>query len=275
MDFTGKKILFVQPPIDREDVVMPVLTTAVEILVEENMSVKRTEPLLLILEEFPLGHWRKAEQWMSFRRSNGLAVILIAQLFAQIRRRYGQDTALSILGNANTQIYFNCNDVETAKMVSDRCGYKEVRFKSDSTSTGKSGRTRSSSEQRQKVPLMTHDELLSMSEGEFVMFNLAYGAGGKSSIPIHQTYRIPEFELDRDEQLKSEGWDLIYPELCERVKPFHLDQKQRVAALLKRGEAAEKLLPLSSSPTTTPTTTTNATLQGILAKHKQDYLDYV
>ena len=275
MDFTGSKILFVQPPMDRADVVMPVLTTAVEILVEENMSKRRQDPLLLILEEFPLGYWRKAQQWMSFRRSNGLAVVLIAQLWAQIRKRYGQDDALSILANANTQIYFNCNDVETSKMVSARCGQKEVVFKQHSNSSGKSGNSHSSSEQRQKVSLKSHEELMKMGEGEFVMFNLAHGAGGESSVPIHMTYRIPQEELDRDKQMQSAWSEYIYPDRCKQAKTWHLDEEQRVAALLDRREAAEKFLPPLNKEKASEASQSTATERGILANQKQEFASYV
>ena len=276
MDFTGKKILFVQPPMEQEDVVMPILTTVVEILVEENMSKPREEPLLLFLEEFPIAYWRKVERWMSFRRSNGLAVFLIAQLWAQIRKKYGEDEAKSILANANTQIYFNCNDVETARMVSSRCGEKEVKVKQKSRSSGKQGNSNSTSEQLQKVPLMTHDEFLQMEESEFVMFNTGHGARGKTSVPIRMKYRIPQEELDRDKQMETAWFEYIYPERCEEAKEWHLDEDQREAALLKRGHAAEEYLPLKEQGESEDSQADRAnTDQGILAHQNKEFTTYV
>ena len=272
MDFTGKKILFVQPPIDTADIVMPVLTTAVEILVEENMSRPRNEPLLLFLEEFPLGYWRKCQQWMSYRRGDGLAVILIAQLFAQIRDRYGQDTALSILANANTQIYFNCNDMETAKAVSDRCGLKEVTYKQKSTSSGKSGNSYSKSEQRQKVPLITPDKLLQMGEGEFIMFNNGYGEDGKANIPVRKIYRIPKTTLDRDEELKVVWREITHPELCKKAEGRSLNELETVEALLDRGCEAESLLPDDGD---TGAAEESMTVYGSLSHQKEEFADYV
>ena len=278
MDFTGKKILFVQPPMDRADVVMPVLTAAVEILVEDNMSKERKDPLLLILEEFPLGNWRKTQQWMSYQRSNGLAVVLIAQLWAQIRERYGEDLAKTILANANTQFYFNCNDVETAKLVSDRCGQTEVAVKQTSKTTGKSGNSHSTSEQKQAISLKSVDELLKMSEGEFIMFSIAHGSRGQSSIPVHMTYRIPLWELNRDKQMKLAWAEYVRPERCKQAEVWHLDDDQRVTALLERRKAAEAFLPLLSEPKVpqySQYSQFTETDNGILKEESKEFVAYV
>ncbi|WP_036488303.1 type IV secretory system conjugative DNA transfer family protein [Myxosarcina sp. GI1] len=269
MNFTGKKILFVQPPIDKKDIVMPVLTTAIEILVEENMSLPRTQPLLLMLEEFPLGYWRKAEKWMTYDRSNGLAVFLIAQLWSQIRKRYGQDEALTILANANTQIFFNSNDMETAKMLSERCGQKEVIFKQHSNSNGKSGHSHSSSEQRQKTSLKSPDELTKVEEAEFVMFNPDFKARGEARVPLYMKYKMPQEILDRDENMKQVWTEYVYPERCQQAATWHLDEKQREAALIERREAAEKLLPFED------TSLSNDSDYGVLKRQREEFASYV
>lgn len=272
MEFTGKKILFVQPPKAQREVVMPVLTTAVEILVEENMSIPRDQPLLLMLEEFPLGYWRKAEEWMTFNRSDGLAVMLVAQLWSQIRKKYGEDEAKIILANANTQIHFNSNDVETAKIVSDRCGQTEVKVKQHSNSNGKSGHSHSTSEQIQKVPLKSHEELLKDPEGTFTMFSPGHGARGEINVPIHMTYRIPQEELDRDEQMKKAWVEYVYPERCKQAKQWHLDDDQREAALLERGRAAEEFLPLREEKENQDIQSLRSTTEsGVLANQKNDF----
>lgn len=275
MEFTGKKILFVQPPMDQEDVVMPVLTTAVEILIEENMSKFRLEPLILILEELDVGYWRKLQRWMSFRRSNGLAVILIAQLWSQIRDKYGQDQALAIRANANTQIYFNSNDPETAKIVSNRCGQKEVKVKQHSSSRGKQGNSNSTSEQLQKVPLKSEEELLKVSEGEFTMFSLGYASRGEVNVPIHMKYEIPQEILDRDKTMEEEVWpEYICPKKCKEVKKWHLNEEQREAALIERAQAAEAYLPLKSS-VEEQNTDFNKTERGILTNKKEGFMSHV
>ena len=277
MEFTGKKILFVQPPMEQEDVVMPILTTAVEILVEENMSKPRVDPLFLILEEFDVGFWRKVQRWMSFRRSNGLAVILIAQLWAQIRQKYGEDEAKAILANANTQIYFNSNDVETAKMVSNRLGQKEVIVKNRSHSNGKSGHSNSSSEQSQKTALKSEEELIKVGEGEFTMFSIAYGSRGEVNVPIQMKYPIPEEILDRDKKMQEQAWpEFVCPEKRKQVKTWHLDEEQREKALLERGHAAEEYLPLKEQGESEDSQAARAnTDQGILAHQNKEFTTYV
>ena len=275
MEFTGKKILFVQPPKTQRDVVMPVLTTAVEILVEENMSIPRSQPLLLMLEEFPLGYWRKTEEWMTFRRSDGLAVMLVAQLWSQIRQKYGEDEAKIILGNANTQIYFNTNDVETARLVSDRCGQKEVKVRQNSNSNGKSGHSRSTSEQIQKIPLKPHEELLKDPEGTFTLFSPGHGSKNEINVPIHMSYRIPQEELDRDKQMEKAWAEYIYPERCKQAQKWHLDDEQRESALLERGAAAEEYLPLKEEAQDSGTNQNNTSERGALAHQNKELATYV
>ena len=273
MDFTGQKILFVQPPIEHEEVVMPVLTTTVEILVEENMREEREEPLFLVLEEFPIGYWRKLKRWMTFRRSNGLAVILIAQLWAQVREKYREDGAKIILGNANTQIFFNSNDTETAKIVSERCGYKEVKVEQHSNSNGKSGHSHSTSEQTQKTALKPPEELTKVPEGEFTMFNVGFGSRGEAYVPIQMKYTIPQDVLDRDEKMKKEVWkEYIYPEIRKQAESWHLDEDQREAALLERKREAEKFLPDSEVVTASESPNNN---YGIGASEEEEFAPVV
>ena len=274
LDFTGRKILFVQPTMGQEEVTMPLLVTAIERLIEHNFASPRSDPLLLCLDEFPIGYFPRSKTWMSVYRKFGLGVMLTAQNYAQIRERYGADGADTILSNARTQFYFDPNNSETAKMISERLGKKEVRYKQSSHSHGKGGSSNSQSEHIQVAPLKSAEEVELMREGEFIMKNKASAAWGKAGVPIHMKYTITDADIEFQKQLEQDWEHLTCPELVERVSRFHFPKSQLTQALVERKQAAEELLPLPEEAPSQPQSNSNTTAYGALSNERNNFAHY-
>ncbi|NEP55265.1 MAG: type IV secretory system conjugative DNA transfer family protein, partial [Moorea sp. SIO3C2] len=64
------------------------------------------------------------------------------------------------------------------------------------------GTNNSRSEQYQKVPLMTPDQILKLDQGECIFINSGYRGGQEASVPIRLKVKLPKKEMDA--QQKSE-----------------------------------------------------------------------
>lgn len=93
-------------------------------------------PLLLVLDELPsLKKIDLLQTSLATIRSRGVSAIVVAQSYSQLRSIYGKDDATSIWDLCQEKVILNCDDVDTAEMISKSAGnYQESR-----TSTQTSG----------------------------------------------------------------------------------------------------------------------------------------
>ena len=150
----GKQILFLQVDEETQDAVLPLIAAQVELLIAHNFSEPRNSALALFLDELPLLYLPKIAQYVNLLRSAGLVAFLGVQSFSQLRETYGKEMASSIMSGCRNSLFFNPNNVETAKEVSARIGECDRLFHTWSRSGAmlmKPTRT----QHRQKVPLVT------------------------------------------------------------------------------------------------------------------------
>lgn len=240
--FTGKKILFIQLPLDEEEVVAPVVAAMVEELIEYNFSQLtfpdgRPDQLLFFADEFHLIKFRKIPKWVAVLRSFGFAAILTFQSLAQLEKKYGITGMKEIFECCRTKVYFSPGSGKSAAEISEMLGEKEVKYVQNSWSSGGG----SSSQQRQKIPLWTKEDLLRMPRGECVILNKDYAWGKRAGIPLLNVIQIPESESSLGKRYANK-WNQVRKILEERTKQYTV--KDLVKELIKREEIAENLLPL-------------------------------
>lgn len=237
---TGRQILFLQVDMQRRDAVTPLLAAILHLVVTSNFARSRSEPLVLALDELPTLYLPDLPKWINEFRSSGFVSLLGYQNFAQLQHIYGRELSRTIFAACGTKVFFNPKDRETAQEFSGYLGEKEVKF--FTRTQGKSGGN-SRSEQYQKVPLLTTDQMLKLGQGECVLINSAYCGGGESSIPLRLKVRIPRSEI-AVQQRSSELWHCqVRQRLIEQVNQQQmmsdLDQENEV-----RQEIAKRLFPL-------------------------------
>jgi type IV secretion system protein VirD4 len=140
------------------------LTEKMEYADGESISPHKHK-LLLMLDEFTsLGYLEILQKSLAFMASYGIKGYFIAQDISQIHQYYTKFE--SITANCHIQIAFTPNKLETAKYLSELLGNK-TEYKIAISNSGKSGHITndnySSSMQEIKRPLMTTEELLTMS----------------------------------------------------------------------------------------------------------------
>jgi type IV secretion system protein VirD4 len=136
-------------------------------------------PTYFILDEF--GNMPKLNDFatiVTVSRSRGIFLTLVLQDYKQLETIYGQESAVTIRNNCNTQIFIGVNDMDTRKMFSDLLGEMEVETVSESVNknTGKAskddkdGGSKGKSYGSASRPLLPPNELLDLIPGTIYVY---------------------------------------------------------------------------------------------------------
>jgi type IV secretion system protein VirD4 len=205
----------------RRSVTTPIIATFMHNICNYNLngSTSRKTPLAVVVDEADTVRVPQFLNWINQERSNGFCGIFGFQHLGQPPKAYGEEAARGFLSSCATKFWFNPGDFQTAELLSKSLGEKEVVLKTASKSTTKGHVTRSTSETRHKVPLLTPDEILCLPKGKAVIQSPGVGDKDKSGIPyVHQ--------FNYDERLEKEAeaadnalYDQIYQALEEAYQP--------------------------------------------------------
>lgn len=238
-----KQILFLQVDEETQDAVLPLIAAMVELLIAHNFSEPRTKILALFLDELPLLYLPKIAQYVNLLRSAGLVAFLGVQSLSQLRETYGKEMASSIMSGCRNTLFFNPNNVETAKEVSARIGECDRLFHTWSRSGAmlmKPTRT----QHRQKVALVTADEINRFGKGKFVMFAPGYQSqdGTQASIPVLARPKLNQAQLD-EQTVAGRIWDNKSKQRLIAIRksdPSYISNPDK--ALAERKAQVDKLL---------------------------------
>ncbi|MDR0383796.1 MAG: type IV secretory system conjugative DNA transfer family protein [Christensenellaceae bacterium] len=140
-------------------------------------------PTYFILDEF--GNMPKLNDFstiITVSRSRRVFLTLVLQDYKQLDAVYGEQAAITIRNNCNTQIFIGVNDMDTRKMFSDLLGEMEITTESESISknTGKAakedsdGGSKSRSYSSVSRPLLPPNELLDLKPGNIFVYCFGY-----------------------------------------------------------------------------------------------------
>jgi type IV secretion system protein VirD4 len=243
LDLTGKQILFLQVDIQKRDTVSPLLAAVLHLIVTRNFGRLRKDPLIIALDELPTLYLPDLPKWINEFRSYGFVALLGYQNFAQLQHIYGRELSRALFAACGTKVFFNPKDRETANEFSGYLGEKEVRLYTRSRSHGRHGGS-SYSEQYQKMPLLTPDQILKLDQGECVFINPAYKGGQEASIPLRLRVKISQRDI-KVQQRSTELWhsqvrDRLVQQMIQQHTITDLNQENEI-----RREMAERLFPLA------------------------------
>jgi type IV secretion system protein VirD4 len=240
----GKQILFLQVDEETQDAVLPLIAAQIELLIAHNFAEPRQKILALFLDELPLLYLPKIAQYVNLLRSAGLVAFLGVQSLSQLRETYGKEMASSIMSGCRNTLFFNPNNVETAKEVSARIGECDRLFHTWSRSGAmlmKPTRT----QHRQKVPLVTPDEINRFGKGKFVMFAPGYQNqdGTQASIPVLARPKLNQAQI-HEQTAAGVIWDNKSQQRLSAIRENDLNYiSDPDSALAERQGQVEALLP--------------------------------
>ena len=240
----GKQILFLQVDEETQDAVLPLIAAQIELLIAHNFSEPRKNILALFLDELPLLYLPKIAQYVNLLRSAGLVAFLGVQSLSQLRETYGKEMASSIMSGCRNTLYFNPNNVDTAKEVSARIGECD-RLHHTWSRSGALLMKPTRTQHRQKVPLVTPDEINRFGKGKFVMFAPGYqsGDGTQASIPVLARPKLNESQIE-EQTAAGLIWDKKSKPRLIAIRendPTYISDPDQ--ALAERKAQVEQLLP--------------------------------
>ena len=249
----GKQILFLQVDEETQDAVLPLIAAQIELLIAHNFSEPRSNILALFLDELPMLYLPKIAQYVNLLRSAGLVAFLGVQSLSQLRETYGKEMASSIMSGCRNTLYFNPNNVDTAKEVSARIGECD-RLHHTWSRSGALLMKPTRTQHRQKVPLVTPDEINRFGKGKFVMFAPGYQSqdGTQAAIPVLARPKLNQTQID-EQTTAGHIWDekskLRLIALREKDHTYISDPDE---ALAERRAAVDELLPKASDAGSEP-----------------------
>lgn len=170
MKIAGKKLLIVGLDRSNRDVLTPLIATILDMLVGNNVSFPRQDPLGVFLDEVPTIYLPRLEQWLNENREDGLCSFLGFQTFSQMQKAYGDEGLSAILAGCATKIFFNPQEDKAAKSVSDFLGEFELNYDKVSRTQGRNGSSTINQEERTRA-LIQPAELLRFPTGQAVVIN--------------------------------------------------------------------------------------------------------
>ncbi|MFB8798335.1 MAG: type IV secretion system DNA-binding domain-containing protein [Microcoleus sp.] len=224
----GKKCIIFKLDNKWRTVVGPLLAAAIHLCVVSNLSRVRSDPFLYCLDEFPSLKFDRMDQWANEYRSAGGVPIVGIQSLNQLYNLYGDKKGAAIASALSTHVLFNPGDFETAEKYSKRYGEVEVLVKNRSTgsSTGQqTSRSVNWSEQLQKKPLISPDEILRFPQGKCVITSPAYATGTEALFPYPLKIPVRPGDIKRAKE-SEQLWDSsIRPQLERRAKALSVEQQ--------------------------------------------------
>ncbi len=213
LDLTGKQMLIFGMDQNRRDIIGPILATVLHMLVTRNVAVQRSTPLAVFLDELPTLSLPSLVNWLNESRSAGFCGVLGYQNMTQLEKAYGKELARAILSGCNTKFIFNPGEYESADYFSKYLGETEIKLKQKSRSTGKSGASRSISDQERTRKLLSADEILKLPTGSCVFINPAYCSKTEANIPTRLKVKILPSEIKKERRSRAG-----FPQLLQAIQ---------------------------------------------------------
>jgi type IV secretory pathway TraG/TraD family ATPase VirD4 len=225
---------------EKRDVIAPLLVSILHLLVSRNVAKKRTEPLILALDELPTLYLPALVDWLNQNREDGLVSILGFQNISQLKQAYSEEVANAIFGGCATKAFFNPQDDVAGQRFSNFLGDEQIKHKERSrTSGGKGGASTSLSEQNSTRNLFEINQFNSLPEGRAIIISPGFRAGREVGIPLLEQIQIPE--ADKDSEVESvEKWYKLQQQF---ITQSTLREPSGEELEIRRLEA-ERLLPL-------------------------------
>ncbi|MBD2451151.1 type IV secretory system conjugative DNA transfer family protein [Nostoc sp. FACHB-152] len=197
LDLSGRQMIVFGMNKEKRDVIAPLLVSILHLIVSRNVGKKRSEPLILALDELPTLYLPALVDWLNQNREDGLVSILGLQNLSMLQDAYGEHTTNAIFGGCATKAFFNPNDDVSAEKFSKYLGEEEIRYNQKSRSYGgKGGANTSVSQQKATRKLYDVNQFNTLREGKAVLMNPGFSSRNQISLPLLHQFNIPSAEIN-------------------------------------------------------------------------------
>jgi type IV secretory pathway TraG/TraD family ATPase VirD4 len=240
LDLQGRQMVVFGMDKEKRDVIAPLLVSILHLLVSRNVALKRSEPLVLALDELPTLYLPALVDWLNQNREDGLVSILGLQNLSLLEQAYGKETTNAIFGGCATKAFFNPQDDVAAERFSNFLGDEEIKYKQRSRSSGgKGGASTSLSDQNSTRNLFEVNQFNSLPEGKAVIVSPGFRSRKDIGLPLLEQIRISR----KDIQSESKSIKTWY-EIQQHIVSESTLREPAGEELERRMLEAERLLPL-------------------------------
>ncbi|MBE9036585.1 type IV secretory system conjugative DNA transfer family protein [aff. Roholtiella sp. LEGE 12411] len=243
LEIKGKQMIIFGLDRERRDAVAPLMTSILHMTVARNIAKKRSDPLIVGLDELPSIYLPDLFRWLNESRSEGFCGILGWQNMGQLEKNYGKEVAKTILGACGTKFVFNPGENESAQLFSSFLGDEEIKYKQKSRSTGGGKPSTTTSEQEKTRKLFESAQFLKLPAGKCVFINPAYANKKEGSIPLLKSIKIPQSVKDIEEY-NQQAWGKLVNTLARRSTQLPPTQRD----LDIRIQQVDRRLPIPQDP---------------------------
>ena len=209
-DFTSQPtVLFIKVPDEKESrhcIATICISQLYQKLIEiagKYPSLKLPRPVYFILDEFAnLPKIEKMDSMITVARSRRIFFELVVQSYSQLDDKYGKESANTIKGNCNIQIFIGTEDQQTKEEFSKMCG--DVSIKVENESVSKSEKKESEASTTKSVQTVTRPLIYPYELGQLEP-NTAIVKIFKHNPMKHKLtpwYKTPQF----DQRKANEGY---------------------------------------------------------------------
>lgn len=159
-------------------------------------------PVHFILDEFPnIGKIEGYQETLALCRGYRMSMHTIIQDISQLEQRnmYGKETTRSIVSNHSAKLILKVGEPETAKYWSKWFGETTVKYKNESSSYGRQGKSTNVSDVYDKRSLLPDNELMKMDDNEAYLLMV-----GEHPLKIEKAWQFvvyPDLLSDKDRNL--------------------------------------------------------------------------
>ena len=165
------KILTIGADASLVDTFSPLISCIITVALKL-MNRTGKSPSFVLLDEAPTLYIPKLEMIPATARSNKVAVVYMAQDYAQMVDSYGKEKADVMMANLNNQFYGRVSSATTAKMISEFFGREEKEVESRSTTQSIWGSRQTNNQSislhKQEKQLVRPQDLTCLQVGEFI-----------------------------------------------------------------------------------------------------------
>jgi type IV secretory pathway TraG/TraD family ATPase VirD4 len=251
LDLKGRKMVIFGMDKEKRDVISPLLVSILHLLCSRNLAGKRTEPLVLGLDELPTLYLPALVDWLNQNREDGLICLLGLQNLSQLEKAYSKETTNAIFGGCATKVFFNPQDDVAAERFSNFLGNEQIKHRERSRSSGgKGGASTSISEQNSTRNLFEVNQFNTLPEGRAVIVSPGFRSGKNVSIPLLEQICIPQSDIDLEAQ-SIKKWYKIQQQFIsqstrsepsgEELEIRHLEAEKLLPLIEKKAEADKRL----------------------------------
>lgn len=145
---------------------MPLMSCFFKQMMDHLVETKDGNNIFFLLDEFAnIGVIPSIDVALATVRSRRMSIAIGIQSVNQIKQRYGQEAAVSIMDNLKTKFFLPGLSYESAEYASKMIGFKEI----STTSTSFSKESTSHSVSKQKRELLTPDEIRRLEDETMVI----------------------------------------------------------------------------------------------------------